>query len=77
MSYLADYIMNYFGDGKMGMCIKYFVEKELLGNVGALFKCNLKKDFLLLNADAVFDADFNRFVDYHKLWYESSRNSQA
>ena len=23
-------------------------------------------DFLLLNADAVFDVDFNRMVDFHK-----------
>lgn len=27
---------------------------------------NLKEDFLLLNADAVFDVDFNRMVAYHK-----------
>lgn len=26
----------------------------------------LNEDFLLLNADAVFDIDFNRFVEYHK-----------
>lgn len=67
VSYMADKIMNYFGDGsKLGTHIEYFVEKEPLGNAGALFKLGLTDDFLLLNADAVFDIDFNRFVDYHK-----------
>ncbi len=37
-----------------------------MGNAGALFKLDLKEDFLLLNADAVFDVDFNRMVDFHK-----------
>lgn len=48
------------------MKIEYFVENTPLGNAGALFKLNLKEDFLLLNADAMFDVDFNRFVDFHK-----------
>lgn len=29
-------------------------------------KDKLAEDFLLLNADAMFDVDFNRFVEYHK-----------
>lgn len=67
VSYMADKIMDYFGDGsKLGTHIEYFVEKEPLGNAGALFKLGLTEDFLLLNADAVFDIDFNRFVTYHK-----------
>ena len=39
-----------------------------MGNAGALFKIKdkLDSDFLLLNADAVFDVDFNRFVAFHK-----------
>ena len=39
-----------------------------MGNAGALFriKDQLTEDFLLLNADAMFDVDFNRFVAYHK-----------
>ena len=39
-----------------------------MGNAGALFKIKdkLTSDFLLLNADAMFDIDFNRFVEYHK-----------
>lgn len=67
VSYMADKIINYFGDGsKLNTHIEYFVEKEPLGNAGALFKLELTDDFLLLNADAVFDIDFNRFVAYHK-----------
>lgn len=69
VSHMAGYIMHYFGNGrKFGAHIDYFVEKEPLGNAGALFqmKDKLTEDFLLLNADAVFDVDFNRFVDYHR-----------
>lgn len=77
VSHLGNIIMDYFGDesgnspatGKpFGVHIEYFFEQEPLGNAGALFKIKdkLTSDFLLLNADAVFDVDFNRFVDYHK-----------
>lgn len=69
VSYLADKIMSYFGDGsRLGVKIDYFVENIPLGNAGALFKlCDiLVDDFLLINADAVFDVDFNRMVDYHR-----------
>lgn len=69
VSHLASNIMNYFGDGStFGVHIEYFIESRPLGNAGALFKLRdkLNEDFLLLNADAVFDIDFNRFVDYHK-----------
>lgn len=77
VSHLGHIIMDYFGDGSgispatnkpFGVNIEYFVEKEPLGNAGALFrlKDKLKEDFLLLNADAMFDIDFNRFVEFHK-----------
>lgn len=77
VSHLGHIIMNYFGDGRgvspvtwkpFGVHIEYFVEKVPLGNAGALYKLKdkLMEDFLLLNADAIFDVDFNRFVDYHK-----------
>lgn len=78
VSYLADQIMEYFGDGSsltdeagncLGVSIEYFVEETPLGNAGALFKLRKKignEDFLLLNADAVFDVDFNRMVRYHQ-----------
>ena len=70
VSYLADKIIAYFGNGeKWGVNIEYFVEENPLGNAGALFFLKDKigdEDFLLLNADAVFDVDFNRMVKYHR-----------
>lgn len=77
VSHLSDVIIDYFGDGSkispvtgkpFGVRIEYFVEEKPLGNAGALFKFRnkLSDEFLLLNADAVFDIDFNRFVDFHR-----------
>lgn len=69
VSHLGHIIMNYFGDGlDFGVHIEYFVEEQPLGNAGALFelKNKLTEDFLLLNADAIFDIDFNRIVKFHK-----------
>lgn len=70
VGYLADKIISYFGDGsQLGVKIEYFVEEIPLGNAGALFQLRDKigkEPFLLLNADAAFDVDFNRMLDYHK-----------
>lgn len=69
ISHLGYIIKDYFKDGSgFGVNIEYYFEKEPLGNAGALFKIKdkLTSDFLLLNADAMFDIDFNRFVEYHK-----------
>lgn len=77
VSHLGNIIMDYFGDGSknspitgkpFGVNIEYYFEDTPLGNAGALFKIKdkLTEDFLLLNADAIFDIDFNRFVDFHR-----------
>lgn len=77
VGYLSRVITEYFGDGcgispatgkPFGASIRYYVETEPLGNAGALYKLKdeLTEDFLLLNADAVFNVDFNRFVAYHR-----------
>lgn len=69
ISHLGSIIQDYFGDGsRFGVQIQYFNEEKPLGNAGALFKLRdqLTEDFLLLNADAVFDVDFSRFVEYHR-----------
>ena len=77
VSHLGQIIIDYFGDGSkispatgkpFGVNIEYYFEEQPLGNAGALFKIKdkLSDDFLLLNADAVFDIDFIRFIDYHK-----------
>lgn len=66
VSHLGNIIMDYFGDGSgnspvtgepFGVHIDYYFEEEPLGNAGALFKIKdkLTSDFLLLNADAMFD----------------------
>lgn len=69
VSHLASVIMDYFGNGeKWKVQIQYFYETVPIGNAGALFKLReqLKEPFLLLNADAVFDVDFNRMVEHHE-----------
>lgn len=79
VSFMGQVIMDYFGDGSgtspatgkpFGVNITYFEEREPLGNAGALFFLReqglLMEDFLLLNADALFDVDFNRFVNFHE-----------
>ena len=69
VSHLGSIIMDYFGDGKrFGVNIQYFNEEKPLGNAGALFKIRkqLDGDFLLLNADAIFNVDFNRFISFHR-----------
>ncbi len=69
ISHLGEYISNYFGDGtKWGVHIEYFNEEVPLGNAGALFKLRKQlgdEPFLLLNADAIFDVDFKRMVEFH------------
>lgn len=69
VSHLGYIIMDYFGDGsKFGVNIQYYHEQVPLGNAGALIKLRekLTEPFLLLNADAIFDVDFNRFVSFHR-----------
>lgn len=71
VSYMAEKILSYFGNGSSFNChIEYFVEDVPLGNAGALLKLwesgTLNGDFLLLNADSMFDIDFDRFVSFHR-----------
>lgn len=68
ISYLHQKIEEHFGNGEsFGVKIQYFVEETPLGNAGALYKLRqfFTEPFLLLNADAVFDVDFNRMVAFH------------
>ncbi len=77
VSHKKEVIMDYFGDGKklsrvtgkpFDVNISYYEEDAPLGNAGALFRLRdwLKEDFLLINADVVFDIDIEGFVDFHK-----------
>lgn len=68
VSYLGHLIKDYFKDGKQwGVSIHYFEESVPMGNAGALFQLQpyLEEDFLLLNADIIFQVDLKRFVSYH------------
>ena len=70
VSYMGDKIMEHFGNGsRLGVEIQYYNEDIPLGNAGALFKIRKQlgtEPFLLLNADAIFDVDFNRMVKFHQ-----------
>lgn len=69
VGHLASVITDYFGDGsRLGVNIEYYIESQPLGSAGALYKIKdrLDGDFLLLNADALFDIDFERFISYHR-----------
>jgi len=69
ISYLGHFIRDYFGDGrKWGVNIEYFEEERPLGNAGALFfiKKYINEDFLLINADSIFDINLEKFVFYHR-----------
>lgn len=70
VSHLSSVIIKHFADGAaFNAKIQYFVEETALGNAGALFKLRDQlgeEPFLLLNADAVFDVDFNRMLKFHQ-----------
>ena len=70
VSHMGQVILDHVGDGSsLGVNITYYNEETPLGNAGALFKLKDTlgdEPFLLLNADAIFDVDFNRMVEYHK-----------
>ncbi len=68
VGYLGHLIQAYFEDGsKFGVSINYFVEENPLGTAGALFKMDLKEDFLLMCGDVILDVDFHRFIKFHKV----------
>ena len=77
VSHLSHVIIEYFGNGSrlspstgkpFGVNISYYVEKEPLGNAGALFRIKdmLSEEFLLINADSLFHVDLARFIKAHK-----------
>lgn len=71
VSHMAEKIEAHFGDGSAYGCrIGYYREEQPLGNAGALFRLwerkELEGDFLLLNADSVFDVDLGRLIAFHK-----------
>ena len=65
VSYLAEHIMDYLGDGtKYDLCIQYSYEPELLGAGGAVRQALplLGEDpFLLISSDVFTDFPFEKF----------------
>lgn len=71
VSHMGKKIIEYFGDGSLFGChFSYFNEIRPMGNAGALFKLfecgQIEDDFLLLNADSLFDVDFHRMISFHR-----------
>lgn len=69
VSHMKERIKEYFGNGeRYGVVISYYDEQTPLGNAGALYylKEELQNDFLLLNADTVFEVDFQKLINYHR-----------
>lgn len=83
VNYLADQIVDYFGDGKKwGVDIEYVHENKRMGTAGAL---SLIKDpgplpLLVMNGDLVTKVDFRALVDHHiahgKMATMAVRNSE-
>ena len=69
ISYHADKIKEYFGDGsKFGVNISYSIEEEPLGTGGAVKQAakDIKEPFILLWGDNLIDIDINKLIQSHK-----------
>ncbi|MGD8329658.1 MAG: sugar phosphate nucleotidyltransferase [Acidobacteriota bacterium] len=67
VGYQAQLIMALIGDGhRFGLKVRYHVEDEPLGTVGALPTVeDLDEDFLVMNGDICTNLDFHTFFDSH------------
>ena len=68
VSYLANEIMQYFGDGsRWGVKIRYSVESEPLGTAGGvkLVQDMINERFVVVSGDAVTDLDLSEAIDRH------------
>lgn len=67
--YLADMIIDYFGDGSSkNVCIEYIREEEPLGTLGA---CSMIKDLrydqlMVMNSDILTNIDFEDLYNNHR-----------
>jgi NDP-sugar pyrophosphorylase family protein len=72
VSYLADQIIDYFGDGKkLGINIEYLREEKPRGTAGPLLilrerNRQIKEDFFMSNGDNLFNLDLLAMLDFHK-----------
>lgn len=68
VNYLADQIIDHFGDGKAwGVEIQYVREEQRMGTAGALSLIEKPGilPLLVMNGDLVTKVDFRAFVDHH------------
>ncbi len=69
VSYLADMIQSYFGDGSdFGVSIKYSVEQIPLGTAGSVLNVadQLKEDFLVISGDVLTNFNLIDLMGWHK-----------
>lgn len=70
VGHLGDVIKNYFGDGKwLNVSIDYIFEQHLCGTAGSISQVRpfvSDNDFLFVYADAMFDVDVRRMMDFHE-----------
>jgi NDP-sugar pyrophosphorylase family protein len=72
VSYRADQIMEYFGDGKRwNVNIRYSVETQPMGTAGAIKSAEhlikgTGEDFLILNGDSFLDYDYGKLIKFHR-----------
>ena len=68
--YLAKTIKNFFKNGKnFGVNINYIHEKKVLGTAGSLSLLKPNKneeDYIIINADTIFDLNLNDLINFHK-----------
>lgn len=68
VSYKAEIIENYFGDGsKFGVNIEYIHEEKRMGTAGALslIREKLSEPFFVMNGDLLTNINFEHMMDYH------------
>lgn len=70
VGYMADSIMNYFGDGqRWGVHIDYVREEQRLGTCGALRLLPIapKETILVMNGDLITGVKYDNLMNYHAL----------
>lgn len=69
VSYLADMIQSYFGDGTdFGVEIRYSVEQIPLGTAGSVYNVKhlLEEPFLVISGDVLTDFNLTDFINLHR-----------
>lgn len=69
LCYRPSVIIRHFGDGsRLGVKIRYFVEKSPLGTAGGVAAATKGEDgpFLVVSGDAFTDIDYGELVEYHR-----------